>query len=141
MSDLFSPKRATGLTKEDRITGNIPLVTAREGNLGVKTLISNEEQKKYSNRVTIDMFCNSYVHVNTFCCDDNIIALKPKYGISKYAMIFISTIMELDKYRYQYGRQYRIKNFEKHTIKLPLGDNNLSDWEFMKKYIKLIHYS
>jgi hypothetical protein len=138
---LFIPERGTRLTKEDRIFGDIPLVTAGEGNLGVKTLISNDEQKRYSNRITIDMFCNSYVHVDTFCCDDNIITLKPEYEISKYAMIFISTIIELDKYRYQYGRQYRMKNFEKHTVRLPLGDNNLPDWEFMEKYIKSLPYS
>ncbi|MFX4154581.1 N-6 DNA methylase [Aliarcobacter butzleri] len=139
--ELFIPERGTRLTKEDRIFGDIPLVTAGEGNLGVKTLISNDEQKRYSNRITIDMFCNSYVHVDTFCCDDNIITLKSKYEISKYSMLFISTIIELDKYRYQYGRQYRMKNFEKHTIILPLGDNNLPDWEFMEKYIKSLPYS
>jgi type I restriction-modification system DNA methylase subunit len=141
LSDLFTPARGTRLTKEDRILGNIPLVTAGEGNLGVKALISNEEQEKYCNRITIDMFCNSYVHVNTFCCDDNIITLNPKYDISKYTMIFISAIIELDKYRYQYGRQYRMKNFEKHTLKLPLGNQKMPDWEFMEDYIKSLPYS
>lgn len=141
LSDLFIPERGARLTKEDRVSGDIPLVTAGEGNLGVKTLISNEEQKRYSNGITIDMFCNSYIHINTFCCDDNIITLSSKYEISKYTMLFITTIIELDKYRYQYGRQYRMKNFEKHTIKLPLGDNNLPDWGFMEKYIKSLPYS
>jgi type I restriction-modification system DNA methylase subunit len=141
LEKLFVPERGTRLTKEDRISGNIPLVTAGEGNLGVKSLISNDEQKRYSNRITIDMFCNSYVHMDTFCCDDNIITLKPIYEMNKYIMIFISTIIELDKYRYQYGRQYRMKNFEKHTIKLPLGNDDLPDWEFMQDYIKSLPYS
>ena len=61
--------------------------------------------------------------------------------MNKYIMIFISTIIELDKYRYQYGRQYRMKNFEKHTIKLPLGNDDLPDWEFMQDYIKSLPYS
>lgn len=141
LCDLFISERGTRLTKEDRILGDIPLVTAGEGNLGVKALISNEEQKKYSNRITIDMFCNSYIHVDTFCCDDNIITLKPICEISKYTMIFISAIIELDKYRYQYGRQYRMKNFEKHTIKLPADDSNSPDWKFMESYIKSLPYS
>lgn len=141
LSKLFIPERGTRLTKEDRIFGNIPLVTAGEGNLGVKSLISNEEQKRYSNRITIDMFCNSYVHADTFCCDDNIITLNPKYEISKYTMLFITSIIELDKYRYQYGRQYRMKNFEKHTLKLPLGNQKMPDWEFMEDYIKSLPYS
>ena len=52
---LFRKRNKTN-KEEDRIFGNIPLVTAGEGNLGVKSLISNEEQKRYSNRITIDMF-------------------------------------------------------------------------------------
>lgn len=141
LGDLFIPKRGKRLTKEDRILGEIPLVTAGEGNLGVKALISNEDQERYKNRITIDMFCNSYVHTDTFCCDDNIIALKSKYKISKYAMIFIASIIELDKYRYQYGRQYRMKNFERHIIKLPSSKSNLPDWDFMQDYIKALPYA
>lgn len=141
LKDFFEPERGKRLKKEDRISGTIPLVTAGEGNLGVKEFISNVEQKIYSNRITIDMFCNSYTHVNSFCCDDNIITLKPKVAIGKYEMLFISAMIEKDKYRYQYGRQYRMKNFNKHTIKLPSNDGKIPDWNFMKDYIKSLRYS
>lgn len=141
LADLFKSERGKRLTQEDRIFGTTPLVTAGEGNLGVKELISNEEQKKYKNKITIDMFCNSYTHVDTFCCDDNIITLECNSKISKYCMLFISTMIEQDKYRYQYGRQYRMKNFNKHLIKLPTNDGKNPAWDFMESYIKSLPYS
>ncbi len=139
--ELFDIERGKRLKKEDRIKGKIPLVTAGEGNLGVKDLISNEEQKIHVNKITIDMFCNSYIHIDSFCCDDNIITLKSKEEIDKYTMIFLTTMIEQDKYRYQYGRQYRKKNFDKHIFKLPTADGLNPDWNFMSHYIKSLSYS
>ena len=141
LNELFIPKRGTRLTKEDRISGDIPLVTAGEGNLGVKELISNEDQERFTNKITIDMFCNSYTHEDEFCCDDNIIALESKEEISKFSKLFINTVIELDKCRYQYGRQYRMKNFKNHTIRLPQKNDGTPDWEFMAKFIKQLPYS
>ncbi|MDM1499491.1 N-6 DNA methylase [Myroides odoratimimus] len=141
--DLFKFKRGTRLTKENRIEGDIPLVTAGEDYLGVKSFISNEEQEVFERAITIDMFCNSYVHEKKFCCDDNVIVLyrKPKEQISIYSKIFISTIIKLDKYRYQYGRQYRQKNLKTHIIKLPSLNGQDPDWDYMDRFIKTLPFS
>lgn len=139
LEELFDPIRGKRLKKEDRIKGNIPLVTAGEGNLGVKGFISNEKEI-FHDCITIDMFCNSYTHIDDFCCDDNVITLHGKDFIDKYAMIFICTVIERDKYRYQYGRQYRMKNFKKHSIKLPVTSKFNVDWEYMSNYIKQLPY-
>ncbi|MFM7469105.1 MAG: N-6 DNA methylase [Vampirovibrionales bacterium] len=139
--DLFNPTRGERLTKADRVLGDVPLVTAGEGDLGVKEFISNEAQKRFENALTIDMFCNTYTHIHPFCCDDNIIVLKPKYTISKYTMLFLNTIIQKDKYRYQYGRQYRQKNFKNHVVALPVSSTGNPDWEYMEDYIKSLPYS
>jgi hypothetical protein len=139
--ELFTFSRGTRLTKEDRIDGLTPLVTAGEGYLGVKSLIANEDQKEFCNAVTVDMFCNSYTHIEQFCCDDNVIVLKPKLDIGKYAMLFVSTVIEKDKYRYQYGRQYRQKNLKTHAVNLPKAEDGSPDWKFMEDYIKSLPYS
>ncbi len=141
ISDLFIYERGRRLVQEERIKGVFPLVTAGEGNLGVKEFISNNDQKKFSNRITIDMFCNSYTHSDEFCCDDNILTLESKTPISKYAMLFVNTIIEKDKYRYQYGRQYRQKNLLKHSILLPSTTFGEPDWKFMESYIKQLPYA
>lgn len=120
ITQLFDYERGTRLTKGHRITGNIPLLTAGEFNQGVKEFISNEEQKIFSNAITIDMFCNSFVHIKPFCCDDNILVLTAKKQMNQYHLRFISTIIGKDKPKYGYGKQYRIGSLEKHYISLPV---------------------
>ena len=141
VTDIFNFKRGTRLTKDDRISGDIPLVTAGEGNAGVKELISNDDQIIFSNAITIDMFCNSYVHTDQFCCDDNILVLTSKKPISRYVMLFISTVIEMEKYRYQYGRQYRQKNLKEHYLKLPVTKDGEPDYAFMDAFIKKLPYA
>lgn len=140
LSELFSQVRGSRLVQADREIGSIPLVTAGQSNLGVKDYVSNMEPKKYSEAITIDMFCNSFVHLDEFCCDDNILVLKPKNKLSKYALFFISTVINQDKYRYQYGKQYRQKDFNKHKIKLPNTENS-PNYEYMEYFIKQLPYS
>ncbi|ENH5353987.1 restriction endonuclease subunit S [Campylobacter upsaliensis] len=120
ITQLFDYERGTRLTKGHRIAGNIPLLTAGEFNQGVKEFISNEEQKIFSNAITIDMFCNSFVHIKPFCCDDNILVLTAKKQMNQYHLRFISTIIGKDKPKYGYGKQYRIGSLEKHYIPLPV---------------------
>ena len=120
ITQLFDYERGTRLTKGHRIAGNIPLLTAGEFNQGVKEFISNEEQKIFSNAITIDMFCNSFVHIKPFCCDDNILVLTAKKQMNQYHLRFISTIIGKDKPKYGYGKQYRIGSLEKHFISLPV---------------------
>jgi len=141
LSELFTPTRGTRLVQEDRVAGSIPLVTAGQNNLGVKDYISNYDLTMHSNAIIIDMFCNSFVHIEHFFCDDNILALKPKDPLSKYALFFISTIINKEKYRYQYGKQYRQKDFYKHKINLPVTVNQTPDFQYMENFIKQLPYS
>ncbi len=140
LSDLFTQVRGTRLVQGDREVGLIPLVTAGQSNLGVKDYISNTEPKKYSEAITIDMFCNSFVHIDDFCCDDNILVLKPKNKVSRYVLFFISSVINQDKYRYQYGKQYRQKDFNKHKIQLP-SIGSVPHYQYMEDFIKQLPYS
>lgn len=83
LTDLFTYQRGTRLTKNNRIKGDYPLVTAGEYNKGVKEYISNENQVLFKNAITIDMFCNSFVHIDEFCCDDNVLVLNAKTDMNK----------------------------------------------------------
>jgi hypothetical protein len=142
MPELFSYKRGKRLTKPNRIDGTIPLVTAGFLNEGVSDYISNDVDV-YSNRITIDMFGTCCYRGYTFACDDNILVLYPKHNmqISKYAYVFLSAVIEADRYKYAYGRQYRQKIFDKQRIQLPITPDGTPDWEYMENYIKSLPYS
>jgi type I restriction-modification system DNA methylase subunit len=141
LTALFEIERGTRLTKENRIPGDIPLATAGEINEGVSSYISNDDMRRYSNVLTIDMFCNCFFRNYEFACDDNIIVLFPKFEYNMYILLFMATVIATDKYRYAYGRQYRQKNFREHKIKLPVDKAGVPDRQFMEDYIKSLPYS
>lgn len=140
LTDIFSLKRGKRLTKPDREIGITPLITAGCENEGVADYISNEEQVKYKNAITIDMFGFSCYRGYEFCCDDNILVLQNKH-LTCFSGLFISSIISNDEYKCAYGRQYRQKTFAVHKIKLPIDPLGNPDWQWMEDYIKGLPYS
>lgn len=60
-----------------------------------------------------------------------------------YTALFVATVIELDKYRWAYGRKWRPERMVKSTICLPAKtDQNkiVPDWDFMEKYMKNLPY-
>jgi hypothetical protein len=142
LNELFHYERGVRLTKGNRENGEIPLVTAGKENEGVAENITNKEMIRYRNAVTIDMFGNSFYRKYPFCCDDNILVIKPKYGsFTKYTGLFIASVLNIDTYKCAYGRQYRQKTFMQHKIKLPATKEGNPDWQFMENYVKSLIYS
>ena len=140
LNDLFCFERGRRLTKENRFAGDIPLITAGFQNQGVAEYIRTDVCKLYSNKITIDMFGNSFYRGYDFYCDDNILILIDKNNISLYAKLFIVTVINVDKYRYSYGKQYRQKDICNHIIKLPVKSDGSPDWAYMEDYIKSLPY-
>ena len=136
LTDLFDYERGARLTKAHRIAGDIPLLTAGEFNQGVKEFISNEEQKIFSNAITIDMFCNSFVHMREFCCDDNILVLNAKENLSKEILLFIASVINKDKNKFGYNKQYRQNSLEKHFIFLPSIAPQNPHFSLMEAFIR-----
>ena len=139
-SDLFEFKRGRRLTKADSIEGNVYLVTAGEENQGVRRSVDNE-MDVYDDCITIDMFGYCVYRGYEFCCDDNILVLIPRKNISKYALMFLVTIINQDKFKCAYGRQYRQKTLLKHRIKLPVDQSGNPDFNFMENFIKSLPFS
>ena len=142
--DLFSISRGTRLTKANRISGDTPLVTAGYINQGVASYIEPDEMTVYSNCITIDMFGNCFYRDYEFCCDDNILVMKPKFAINAKIALFIVSVVNLDSYKFSFGRQYRKKHIVKHSILLPAtkkGSKDVPDFEYMDSFMSKIAFS
>lgn len=138
--DIFGEaKRGTRITTSDRIEGNIPFVTAGEQNNGISDFISNKETITYNNAITIDMFGNAFYHSYDFKCDDNILVITNNY-LNSLNGNFIATIIMQDKYKCNYGRQYRKEDYKEHKIKLPIDNKGNPDWQFMEDYMKSLNH-
>lgn len=99
---------------------------------------------------------STFVQVEPFYSGRDLYILECKENISIYAKLFVTTLIEANKFRYSFGRQAN-KTLQKLEIQLPIkycdngkpyidesckysDDGYIPDWEFMEKYIKSLHY-
>ena len=55
--------------------------------------------------------------------------------------MFLTTLIHIEKYRFNYGRKWDKELMRKSNIKLPVKSDGTPDWEFMENYIKSLPYS
>jgi len=60
--------------------------------------------------------------------------------MNKYIAMFLVTILNLEQYRYNYGRKCSQDRMNQIKIKLPAKDRQ-PDFNFMEDYIKSLSYS
>ena len=146
---LFLIQKGERLNKNQRVEGEIPLLTSTSLNNGISNFIDynsfKESKKIFENKITIDMLSNVFYHGYNYFSDDNIhtLILKDKYKNfdNQYVSLFIATLLQNIKIRYNYGRQVRLKRLGKETIALPVDNKNNIDWKLMENYIKSLPYS
>ena len=146
LNTLFNIEKGERLTKVNRITGDIPLITASSENNGISSFLDKKQfvQKKcFKNCITVDMFFNVFYHHYEYLSDDNVHTLIPKFNdsLSIFSYIFLVTILSANNYKYAYGRQVRLKRLEREVISLPADKKGNPDWKFMEEYIKSLPYS
>ena len=134
---IFKNYHGKRLTKNNRIVGKVPLLTAGEYNQGVAQFISNPEMQRFKHVISIDMFGNEFFHEYTCCGDDNIYFFVND-DISKEAKLFIVSSLNNNKSKYSYGKQFRQGNADTVKVMLPVmkEDNTRIDFDFMENYIK-----
>lgn len=62
-------------------------------------------------------------------------------NLNKYNAQFIITVLDLERYRYSFGRKYGHNVVKSSKIKLPATIIGQPDWQFMEDYIKSLPYS
>lgn len=121
--------------------GNYPYVTTQARNNGVCGFYNTYTEQ--GGCFTIDSAIKGFCcwHEENFSASDHVEKLIPKFNCNNYIAMFLTTIINMDQYRYNYGikcSQTRIKNMK---IKLPVDSKGDPDWQFMENYIKSLPYS
>lgn len=134
---IFKNFHGKRLTKDKRIKGKIPLLTAGEQNNGVADFISNSNMLGYKNFISIDMFGNAFFHKYFSFGDDNIYFFLND-NISKCCKLFIVNSINKNRSKFSYGKQFRQRNADSLKIMLPVSktDESIPDWHFMESFIK-----
>jgi hypothetical protein len=60
--------------------------------------------------------------------------------LNQFNALFIVAVLDMERYRYSFGRKYGLKEVKEKKIKLP-AKNGQPDFEFMENYIKSLSYS
>ena len=149
--DLFYMKKGKSLSLQDKehYFGNIPCVNGSTNNNGIFTYLSDEIEEigfviQKAPCITLCRVGKSG-YTNVQCYDfyiaDNAYALhlKKSSPASVYVYLFLSTILNKETYRYNYGRIINSSYYDT-IIRLPVDNEQLPDWHYMEQYIKTLRH-
>ena len=151
VGDLFEkPYKALAHTKEDfdweeTLTDcSLPYVSRTESNNAVDGYAVNKGNIlgiESGNAIAIgDTTSTISYQENEFVCGDHIVVLRADW-LNKWTGLFITTILQRERYRYSYGRAFVMSLIENTIIRLPIALDGSPDWQWMEDYMKSLPYS
>lgn len=149
IDDLFNIYTGGDLILNEIEEGKIPIVSHSENNCGVNYYTNIMKNRKIFNHNKCLSLADrglfkTFTHQQDFYIGTRVKALELKNNLSnKYILLFISTIINNEVWRFNYGRNATDK-LPKLIIKLPSKSNDDNkyepDWEYMENYIKSLPY-
>ena len=121
--------------------GEYPYVTTQANNNGVNSFYNYWTEE--GGVLTIDSAVLGYCSYQEkrFSASDHVEILTPRFPMNKYVAIFLTTLINMEQYRYCYGRKRSQSKLYISKIKLPIDSEGTPDWQFMEDYIKSLPYS
>lgn len=138
--DITGSKTTPVLELEEHGTGKYPYVTTQATNNGVGGFYDYYTEEE--NVLTVDSAVLGYCSYQPleFSASDHVEKLIPKFSMNKYVALFLTTVINLEQHRYNYGIKCSQTRMKKSHIKLP-SKKDVPDFEFMESYIKSLPYS
>ncbi|MBO7683602.1 MAG: N-6 DNA methylase [Kiritimatiellae bacterium] len=141
---LFRIEKGKRLTKADMVPGEIPYIGATDSNNGVTAHIANDEHLHEAGTISVSYngsIAEAFYQERKFWATDDVNVLYPKTALSPHAAMFVCTIINMEKYRFCYGRKWDRELMERSTVRLPSTPGGEPDWKWMEDYIKGLPYS
>lgn len=135
---LFEIKKGKRLTKADMIEGSIPYIGATDSNNGITAFISNDRWLHEPNTISVSYngsIAEAFYQDVAFWATDDVNVLYPKFELNRNRAIFLTTLINKEKFRYNYGRKWDKEVMEKSIIKLPINKEGKPDWNWIDNYI------
>ena len=147
--DIFEIEKleVSGVTDFEEVN----LISASTKNNGVSDRVESENYFP-ANLITVSSngaVGDAFYQSEKFSVTGDVHVLKLKFNLNPFIALFLTTIIEQEKFRFNYGRKWGERKMLKHKIKLPSKEINISqnkytyipDWQFMENYIKALPYS
>ena len=147
VSDLFSITKGTESIRTEQEGAisetTIPLISATVNNNGIITKI-NTLKKTYQNCLTITSSAvpgTTFYQENQFAATESINICIPKFNMNKYTALFLVTVFNMEKFKFNYARKYSKTRMFDTQIKLPSTSDGKPDCGYMEQYVKSLSYS
>lgn len=130
--------RGRRLRSQDRISGNLPFVTAGEANEGISDFIGNDVIVFSENTTTIDMFGSAKYRNYKYGGDDHIAVVHTE-NLPKYAAIYVTTAIHKVSYagQFSYSRNFYAKDADNLNISLPSVQGKPM-YDYMEVFIRAV---
>lgn len=147
---------------DDNLNGTIPFIGATDSNNGITSWCDYEtieltsktgegtnapiEEKIFKpNCITVSNNGSvgfAFYQTQEFTCTHDVNPLYLKnHTLNKYIAMFLCSLIEMERFRWAYGRKWRPIRMPHSLIKLPITKDGTPDWQFMEDYIKTLPYS
>ena len=141
MSDLFSISKGNQNKMNLLIPGDIPLISAKNNNNGLKNFVS--QNKTIFPSGTISLNCDgdggvglSYYQPADYMLDSHCKSLKANQKINEFSLIFISGCISKQRILFSHGRSINDNRAKTLKIMLPINQTRNPDYSYMEQYVK-----
>lgn len=119
----------------------VEFITRTENNNGCDCYILPEDEKlELENTIIIgDTTATTFYQNEKFLTGDHIIICRASW-INKYTGLFVKTIIDKERYRYNYGRAFKMDLIKKTEILLPQTEDKKPNWQLIENYMKSLPY-
>lgn len=123
--------------------GYIPFITRTENNNATDAYVSLSEIYSFEtgNAIIIgDTTSTIFYQKSDFATGDHIVVCRAKW-MNEYTALFIKSVIDKNRYRYNYGRAFKMDLIKKTIVKLPEDNQGNPDFSYMESYIKRFPYA
>ena len=144
LRDIFVFERGNQNNMSGCEAGDIPLISAKKIDNGVKAFISDNGKKLFEGHIlTLNNDGDggvgiAYYQANKMALDTHVTALVPIIPISRNSLLFISKTITIQRDKFSHGYSLNNNRMKAQKIVLPIDKNGNPYWSYMENFIKNI---
>ncbi len=123
-------------------TNTIKFISRTEMNNGCDCYLPNKGISgiENGNAITIgDTTATCFYQKDEFVCGDHIVVCRAEW-LNLYTGLFLVSLLKREKYKYNYGRAFKMDLISNTKVKLPTKADGTPDFNYMEYYMKSLPY-
>ena len=140
VGELFECATTSAVLPDDMVEGSISYITRSSENNGNSGKLGNTEKVVQGNCITIGAEgAIAFYQPGDFIPGVKVYTLRHA-ALNEANAMFIVGVLNMEYYKYSYGRARVLEKLKNENIMLPVKDDGSPDWDYMEKYIKSLPY-